>query len=158
VKKGLESYKGPAAPEEPIVMDQRGCMYHPHVIGARVGQQVVFLNSDPVLHNVRTIADANAPFNDMMPTKDMRLAKTFDKEEVMVRAKCDVHPWMAAFVGVVNHPFFAVSNAAGEFDFANIPQGEYEVEAWHEAFGRQTAKLKVEARKTSPLTFTFHVE
>jgi uncharacterized membrane protein/plastocyanin len=158
VKKGLESYKGPAAPEEPIVMDQKGCVYHPHVIGARVGQQVVFLNSDPVLHNVRTIADANAPFNDMMPTKDMRLAKTFDKEEVMVRAKCDVHPWMAAFVGVVNHPFFAVSNAAGEFDFANIPQGEYEVEAWHEAFGRQTATLKVEARKTSSLVLTFKAE
>jgi hypothetical protein len=75
-----------------------------------------------------------------------------------VRAKCDVHPWMAAFVGVVNHPFFAVSNAAGELDFTNIPQGEYEVEAWHEAFGRQTAKLKVEARKTSTLTFTFHAE
>jgi uncharacterized membrane protein/plastocyanin len=158
VKKGLDSYKGPAAPEEPIVMDQKGCVYHPHVIGARVGQKIVFLNSDPVLHNVRTVADVNAPFNDMMPTKDMRLAKTFDKEEVMVRAKCDVHPWMAAFVGVVNHPFFAVSNEAGELTLQNVPEGEYEVEAWHEAFGRTQQKLKVEARKTAQLTFTFRAE
>lgn len=158
VKKGLESYKGPAAPEEPIVMDQKGCLYHPHVIGARVGQKVVFLNSDPVLHNVRTVADANAPFNDMMPTKDMRLAKTFEKEEVMVRAKCDVHPWMAAFVGVVPHPFFAVSNDAGEINLQNVPEGDYEIEAWHEAFGRQTQKVKVEARKTATVAFTFRAE
>ena len=93
VKNGLGSYKGPEVPAEPIVMDQKGCLYHPHVIGARVGQKVVFLNSNPVLHNVRTIAEQNAPFNDMMPTRDMRLAKTFDKQEVMVRAKrCRARP------------------------------------------------------------------
>jgi plastocyanin len=158
VKKGLEAYKGPAAPEEPIVMDQKACVYHPHVIGARVGQKVVFLNSDPVLHNVRTVADQNAPFNDMMPTKDMRLAKTFDKEEVMVRAKCDVHPWMSAFVGVVPHPFFAVSNEAGEISLQNVPEGDYELEAWHEAYGRQTQKVKVEARKSAQVAFTFRAE
>jgi uncharacterized membrane protein/plastocyanin len=158
VKKGLESYKGTAAPEEPVVMDQKGCVYHPHVVGARVGQKVVFLNSDPVLHNVRTVADQNAPFNDMMPTKDMRLAKTFDKEEVPVRAKCDVHPWMSAFVGVVPHPFFAVSNAAGEIDLQNVPEGDYEIEAWHEAYGRQSQKVKIEARKTARVSFTFRAE
>jgi plastocyanin len=158
VKKGLEGYKGPAAPEEPIVMDQKGCVYHPHVIGARVGQPIVFLNSDPVAHNVHAVADQNAPFNDMMPTKDLRLAKTFDKEEVMVRAKCDIHPWMAAFVGVVNHPFFAVSDAAGEFTFVNLPEGSYEVEAWHEAYGKQMRPLKVEARKSANVTFTFRAE
>lgn len=158
VKKGLESYKGPPPPAAPVVMDQKGCMYRPHVIGAEVGQKVVFLNSDPVLHNVRSVVDANAPFNDMMPTKDMRLTKTFDKPEVMVRAKCDVHPWMSAFVGVVPHPFFAVSNDAGEFGFVNLPEGDYEVEAWHEAFGRQTQTLKVKARESAQLAFTFRVE
>lgn len=158
VKKGMESYKAAASPEEPVVMDQKGCIYHPHVIGARVGQKIVFLNSDPTLHNVRTVAEANAPFNDMMPTKDMRLAKTFDKEEVMVRAKCDVHPWMAAFVGVVSHPFFAVSNEAGEITLQNVPEGEYEVEAWHEAFGRSAQKVKIEARKTAQMAFSFRAE
>lgn len=158
VKKGLESYKGAATPTEPVVMDQKGCVYHPHVVGARVGQPVVFLNSDPVLHNVRSVVEANAPFNDMMPTKDMRLAKTFDKPEVMVRAKCDVHPWMAAFVGVVPHPFFAVSSEAGEFTLKNVPEGEYEVEAWHEAFGRQTQKLVVKPRATATLAFSFRAQ
>jgi uncharacterized membrane protein/plastocyanin len=158
IKSGLDSYKGPPPPSEPIVMDQHGCLYHPHVIGARVGQKVVFLNSDPVLHNVRTVAEKNAPFNDMMPTKDMSLTKTFDKPEVMVRAKCDVHPWMSAFVGVVPHPFFAVSSAAGEVTLQNVPAGTYEIEAWHEVFGRQTQKLEVTARKTTKATLTFKAQ
>ena len=158
IKTGLDAYKGPPPPADPIVMDQKGCLYHPHVIGARVGQKIVFLNSDPVLHNVRTIAEQNAPFNDMMPTKDMRLSKTFDKPEVMVRAKCDVHPWMASFVGVVAHPFFAVSSDAGEVTLENVPEGEYEIEAWHEVFGKKTEKVKVEARKTAQATFTFRAE
>ena len=158
VKSGLESYKGAEAPAEPIVMDQKGCIYHPHVIGAQVGQKVVFLNSDPVLHNVRSTAEINAPFNDMMPTKDMRLAKTFDKQEVMIRAKCDVHPWMASFVGVVAHPFFAVSSDTGEFTLRNVPEGDYEIEAWHEAYGRQSQKVKIEGRKTATTAFTFRAE
>jgi uncharacterized membrane protein/plastocyanin len=158
VKKGLESYKGPEVPAEPIVMDQKGCIYHPHVIGAQVGQKVVFLNSDPILHNVRTVSEQNAPFADMMPTKDMRLTKSFDKQEVMVRAKCDVHPWMASFVGVVAHPFFAVSSEGGDFTLQNVPEGEYEIEAVHEAYGRQSQKIKVEARKTVSTVFTFRAE
>ncbi|MDF2696769.1 MAG: rane protein related to purine degradation, partial [Labilithrix sp.] len=158
IKSGLDSYKGPAAPSEPVVVDQKGCMYRPHVVGARVGQKVIFLNSDPVLHNVRSIAETNATFNDMMPTKDMRLEKVFDKTEVPVRAKCDVHPWMSAFIGVVPHPFFAVSGTAGEFTLVNVPEGDYEIEAWHEVFGRQAQKIKVKAREIVPVTLTFRAE
>lgn len=158
IKGGLDNYKGPAAPSEPIVVDQKGCMYKPHVIGARVGQKVIFLNSDPVLHNVRSVAESNATFNDMMPTKDMRLEKVFEKTEVPVRAKCDVHPWMSAFLGVVPHPFFAVSGTAGEFSLVNVPEGEYEIEAWHEVFGKQQQKIKVKARESAAVTLTFRVE
>lgn len=158
LKSGLESYKGSPAPPEPIVMDQKGCMYAPHVIGARVGQKVVFLNSDPVLHNVRAVAETNATFNDMMPTKDMRIEKVFDKTEVPVRAKCDVHPWMTAFLGVVPHPFFAVSGAAGEFTLVNVPVGQYEIEAWHEVLGRQKQTVQVKARETSTVALTFRSE
>ncbi|MBX3218320.1 MAG: urate hydroxylase PuuD [Labilithrix sp.] len=158
IKSGLDAYKGPAAPGEPVVIDQKGCMYKPHVVGARVGQKVIFLNSDPVLHNVRAVAETNATFNDMMPTKDMRLEKVFDKSEVPVRAKCDVHPWMSAFVGVVPHPFFAVSGEAGEFSLVNVPEGTYEIEAWHEVFGRQTQKVTVKARETTEVSLTFRAE
>ena len=139
-------------------MDQKKCIYHPHLIGAQVGQKVVFLNSDSILHNVRTVSEQNAPFADMMPTKDMRLTKTFDKQEVMVRAKCDVHPWMASFVGAVAHPFFAVSSDGCEFTLQNVPEGEYEIEAVHEAYGRQNQKVKVEARKTATTTLAFRAE
>lgn len=158
IKKGLEGYKGASVPAEPVVMDQRGCMYKPHVIGAQVGQKVVFLNSDPVLHNVRTVADTNATFNEMMQTKDTRIVKVFDETEVPVRAKCDVHPWMSAFIGVVPHPFFAVSSAGGEVSLENVPEGEYELEAWHEAFGRQTQKVTVKPRESAKVTFTFHAQ
>ncbi len=158
VKRGLEAFKGAELPDAPVVMDQKGCVYHPHVVGARVGQKVVFLNSDPVLHNVRTVAEHNLTFNDMMPTKDTSFAKTFDTEEVMVRAKCDVHPWMSAFLGIVPHPFFAVSNETGDVDLRNLPAGDYELEAWHEVFGRQSQKVVIEARKTTQVAFTFRAE
>jgi len=157
IKSGIDASKSPPPPDEPVVMDQKGCMYKPHVVGARVGQKVIFLNSDPVLHNVRSVGEANTTFNEMMPTKDMRLPKTFEKVEVAVRAKCDVHPWMSAFVGVVDHPFFAVSNDAGEASLQNVPEGEMQIEAWHESFGRQQQKVKVKARGAVDVTFTFKV-
>ena len=158
IKGGLDDYKGPPAPAEPVVVDQRGCLYAPHVIGARVGQKVIILNSDPLLHNVRTVAEANPVFNEMMASKDMRLQKTFDKPEVMVRAKCDVHPWMSAFVGVVPHPFFAVTSETGEFSLQNVPAGGYVLESWHEAFGRREQPLVVKARDTVQADFAYHAE
>jgi uncharacterized membrane protein/plastocyanin len=156
--KNLDAYKGPPPPAEPIVMDQKSCMYRPHVVGARVGQKVIFLNSDPVLHNVRSVAEANAPFNEMMPTKDMRIEKTFEKTEVPVRAKCDVHPWMSAFVGVVPHPFYAVSDEHGAITLVNVPTGDYEIEAWHEVFGRRSQKVTVKPRDAVTATWTFKAE
>ncbi|MFO0741781.1 MAG: urate hydroxylase PuuD [Labilithrix sp.] len=158
IKTGLDAYKAGDVPAEPVVLDQKGCIYKPHVIGARVGQKVVVLNSDPVLHNVHSETKQNSEFNDMMPTKDMRIEKVFEKTEVPVRAKCDVHPWMSAFIGVVPHPFFAVTDASGTFTLNNVPEGDYEIEAWHEVFGRQTAKLKVKAREAATLTLTFKAE
>jgi plastocyanin len=157
IKSGIDASKAPPPSDEPVVIDQKGCMYKPHVVGARVGQKVVFLNSDPVLHNVRAGGDANPTFNEMMPTKDMRLPKTFEKAEVPVKAKCDVHPWMSAFLGVVDHPFFAVSSEAGEATLQNVPEGDVEIEAWHESFGRQSQKVKVKARGTVEVAFTFKV-
>lgn len=158
IKGNVGSYKPPAKTSKPVVIDQKACMYIPRVVGARVGQRVVFLNSDPVLHNVRSVAENNAMFNDMMPTKDTRLEKVFDKTEVPVRAKCDVHPWMNAFIGVVPHPFFAVSGPSGEFSLVNVPEGEHEIEVWHEVFGRQSQKVHVKAREAVELTLTFRTE
>ncbi len=154
IDKGIGEWRdGP--PNDEVTVDQRACMYGPHVVGAQVGQRVTFLNSDPVFHNVRTIAKDNATFNEAMATKDTRLTKTFGRPEIMITAKCDIHPWMSGFVGVVAHPYFAVSNDKGEVVLENVPAGgEIEIGAWHEIFGRVTQKLKVEAKGTATVELT----
>jgi uncharacterized membrane protein/plastocyanin len=147
-------WKEPPPPEE-VLVDQRACTYGPHVLGAQTGQKVTFLNSDPVFHNVRTIAKENTPFNEAMATKDMRLTKTFGRPEIMVNAKCDVHPWMSSFIGVVAHPYYAVSSERGEVTLQNVPAGEHTVAGWHEVFGRVTAKVRVEPKETAKVELAF---
>jgi plastocyanin len=142
-------------PSDEVVLDQRACTYGPHVLGAQVGQRVTFLNSDPVFHNVRTIAKDNPSFNEAMATKDMRLTRTFGRPEIMVNAKCDVHPWMSSFIGVVAHPYFAVSNERGEVTLENVPSGEHTLAAWHELFGRVTARVKVVPGETAKVELAF---
>jgi uncharacterized membrane protein/plastocyanin len=153
IDKGIDGWSE-APPAEEVLVDQRACMYGPHVVGAQVGQRVTFLNSDPVFHNVRSIAKDNPTFNEAMASKDMRITKTFGHPEVMVNAKCDVHPWMSGFVGVVAHPYFAVSNDKGEIVLANVPAGDVEIAAWHEVFGRISVKVKVEAKATATADLT----
>ena len=140
IKKGLERRRYPT-PKEPVVLDQRGCIYEPRVIGAQVNQPVSFLSSDPVLHNVQSGGQANRTFNVSMPTKGSVEVRKFKKPEVMVRTKCDVHPWMRAFIGVLPHPHFAVTGPDGRYTFRGVPPGDYVIEAWHEVFGRVQRKV-----------------
>jgi hypothetical protein len=113
-------------------------MYDPHVFGMQANQPLKILNSDETLHNVHSLPEKSTQFNLAMPFKGMELTKKFSKPEVMVKIKCDVHPWMAAYVGVLDHPFFAVSAADGAFQMPKLPAGTYTIEAWHEKFGTQT--------------------
>lgn len=144
------------APTEAAVLDQKGCMYHPHVLGVMVNQPVDILNPDGTLHNVHAVAEVNQEFNIAMPKFRKKITRTFTKPEVMVKMKCDVHPWMAGFVAVMEHPYFAVSDAAnGEFMIENLPAGDYEIEAWHEKLGTQKTKVSVAEGDTKELSFTF---
>lgn len=147
-----------AVPEKPVDLTQKGCFYEPTVLGILVKQDLAVHNEDDTLHNVRCLAKENRPFNLGQPANTPPRTKFFTSPEQAVKFKCDVHPWMAAFIGVVSHPFHAVSNEAGEITLENVPEGEYEIEAWHEAFGRQTQKVKVEARKTAQLAITFKAQ
>lgn len=140
---GTEAWEPPPVPAEEAVIDQRGCLYDPRVAGVRVGQKVVFLNSDPLLHNVRAVSDANPVFNDVMPTAGLRLEKVFRRPDVMLQARCDVHPWMSAWLGVLPHPWFAVTDAAGAFTLEGVPPGTYTLEAWHEVLGRTSTSVEV---------------
>ncbi len=145
---------GPA-PTTEVVFDQKGCIYNPRVAAARVGQPVTFVNSDPIFHNVRSVTAVNEKFNVAMPKKNQRETKVFTRPELFLQAKCSVHPWMGAYVAVLDHPFFAVSNPNGEFTLPKLPAGRYTVEAWHEVFGTRRAELVVSDASIGKLEFEF---
>lgn len=142
-------------PSEPAVMDQQGCMYHPHVQGVRVGQKFKILNSDELMHNVHALPKKNAEFNMAMPPTVTESVKTFTKAEGLFRIKCDVHPWMTAYVAVLPHPFFDTTEKSGKFEIAELPAGSYQIEAWHEKLGTQTADVTVEEDGTATADFSF---
>ena len=108
VKSGLPKHNY-EVPDSAVTLDQQHCAYIPRVLGIQVGQPLEIVNSDTTLHNVHSLAKESAPFNLGMPKKGMKLTKTFEKTETMVTMKCDVHPWMRAYIGVLDHPFFSVS-------------------------------------------------
>ena len=154
VKDGLGDLRFPI-PSTPIVLDQEDCRYVPHVLGAQVGQSVDIVNSDPTLHNVHAIPATNQEFNTGQPLPGMIHTHQFTTTEVMVPFKCDVHPWMEAYIGVVNHPFFAVTGADGSFSLEGLPPGSYTIEAWHETLGAQTQTVTIGEQETGDITFSF---
>ncbi|MBI4970730.1 MAG: carboxypeptidase regulatory-like domain-containing protein [Candidatus Omnitrophica bacterium] len=143
------------APKEPVVFDQNTCMYNPHIFGVQVGQPIEVLNSDTTLHNVHAMGEKNKGFNLGMPIKGMKLKKTFSEPEVMVKIKCDVHPWMSAYVGVLSHPFYAVSGDDGTFKIENLPAGTYTIETWHEKYGTQTQQVTVADGESKEANFSY---
>lgn len=156
VKEGVKKESIPADKPAALTFDQNGCMYTPHVFGVRTNQAIKILNSDTTLHNVHAMPKSNAGFNMGMATKGQTIEKTFTKPETMVRIKCDVHGWMTAYVGVVDHPYFGVSDGNGGFTIANLPPGEYTLEAIHEKLGTKTAKVTVtDAGASAPVEFAF---
>ena len=143
------------APGTPATLDQIGCLYVPHVLGVMAGQPLQIINSDPTLHNIHPLPVTNAPFNIGMPIQGMKQTRVFAKAEAPFHVKCDVHPWMSAYIGVFNHPFFGVSNAQGDVELRNLPAGTFQVQAWHEKYGVRTQSVTVAAGETKQITFTF---
>lgn len=152
VSKGLEG-RTFDVPKDPVVFDQKGCMYNPHVFGIQVGQQFDIKSSDPVLHNVHTKPKKNDVFNEAMPNP-MTITKKFKKEEVMVPIQCDVHSWMKAYAGVLEHPYFGVTKEAGTVELKPLPPGDYTIEVWHEKYGKQSQKVTVGAKETKSVDVT----
>jgi plastocyanin len=154
VKDGLGTLRFPV-PGSAVVLDQKGCRYVPHVLGAQVGQTVEILNSDPTLHNIHAVPMSNREFNTGQPIPGMKHTHRFTAREVMVPFKCDVHPWMRAYIGVLDHPFFAVTSADGSFELKGLPPGTYTVEAWHETLGTQTQMVTIGAKEAGTVAFSF---
>ncbi|HEY8549187.1 MAG TPA: carboxypeptidase regulatory-like domain-containing protein [Vicinamibacterales bacterium] len=157
VSKGLPSGKTWPAPKTPVVLDQKGCVYVPHVMGIMVGQPYKILNSDGVLHNIHTLPKVNPAFNKGMPPTLKETTTTFEKPEAVFHIKCDVHPWMSAYIAVFNHPFFSVTGTDGKFTISELEPGTYEITAWHEKLGTQTASVTVGANETKTQDFKFAI-
>jgi plastocyanin len=146
---------GGPPPQKAVVIDQEKCRYHPRVVGVQVNQPLAFHNSDATLHNVHAVPELSKGFNIGMPTKGMNSMRKFSTPEVLVRIKCDVHPWMAAYVGVVAHPYFAVTGSDGAFRIANVPAGEQTVEAAHPTLGTKSQTVVVPADGEVTVDFSF---
>lgn len=157
VRDGLGS-RTYAVPTSPVVLDQKGCRYVPHVFGVQVGQTFRITNSDAALHNVNASAKANRAFNFGQPAGVPPATRVFDKPEIGVPFRCDVHPWMNAYAGVVAHPFFAVSSAEGSFEIKGLPTGTYTIEAWHEQLGTLTQTVTVDGTTPAKATFEFKAQ
>jgi len=154
VKDGLGNLKFPV-PSSPVVLDQKGCSYTPRVFGIQVGQSLDIVNSDETLHNIHALPMANREFNRGQALQGMKYTTTFTAPEVMLPFKCDLHKWMNAWVGVLDHPFYAVTAADGSFTINGLPPGTYTIETWQEKLGTQTQMVTVGAKENKELSFSY---
>ena len=131
-------------PAEAVRLEQRGCLYTPRMLGVRVQQDIEIVNDDPTLHNVRALAKANRPFNIGQPARGTRI-KSFRAPEMPIKVKCDVHPWMAAYVFVLEHSFHSTTGADGQYRIEGLPAGTHELVFWHETLGEKIVEIEVAA-------------
>ncbi|MBC8346114.1 MAG: hypothetical protein H8E56_07655 [Candidatus Marinimicrobia bacterium] len=124
-------------PTTPAVLDQKGCLYSPHVLAVMTGQPIDILNSDATMHNIHALPKVNKEFNKGMPKSLKKITTVFEKAEDVFVIKCDVHPWMKSYTQVFDHPYFAVTGTDGTFIISNVPDGTYEIVAWQEKFGNK---------------------
>ena len=157
VSKGVPAGKTYPAPTTPVTVDQDGCMYIPHVMGIMVGQPYRILNTDGILHNIHTLPKINPAFNRGQPATVKEMTTNFPKAEAAFQIKCDVHPWMSAYMAVFTHPFYSVTKTDGKFTISGLDPGTYEITAWHERLGTQTAMVTVGANDTKTQAFKFAV-
>ena len=141
-------------PSQPVVIDQKGCMYQPHVLAMRANQRLEVVNDDPTSHNIHPVPANNREWNKSEPPGS-KAEETFLREEVAIPVKCNIHPWMRGYVAVFKHPYFAVTSTDGTFDLSNVPPGTYTIEAWHEKLGTSTQKITVGANEAKAIEFVF---
>ncbi len=158
VKSGLGDRKF-ETPREPVIVNLTGFLYLPRVLGVMTDQPMIFRNGDDVLHDVHANPNYGVPFNYGLVSKDKQFTTQFSKAEIGIQVRCDVHPWMHAWIHVSEHPHFAVTETDGKYSLTGLPPGEYEILAWHEGFQKAplVSNVKVEPGATSTLNFTFEL-
>ncbi|PYX86536.1 MAG: hypothetical protein DMG68_15065 [Acidobacteria bacterium] len=153
VSEGLEN-RTFDVPTEPAVVEQKGCMYQPHVLALRANQKMQVVNHDTTMHNIHPLPTNNREWNKAEPA-GTTLEETFTREEVAIPVKCNVHPWMRSYIAVFKHPFFAVTSKDGSFDLRNLPPGNYTIQAWHEKLGSLKQNVNITAGQSKALDFVF---
>lgn len=154
VKSGLPADKTWQVPTTPVALTQEGCMYSPHVIGAMAGQDLDIKNADPTNHNIHPMPTNNADFNQSQPPGAPDITHNFPREEVLIPTKCNVHPWMKAYIGVVSNPFFAVTGDDGSFTIKGLPPGTYTIQVVHEKYGTSEQQVTVAPKDSKTVDFT----
>ncbi|MGC1452781.1 MAG: carboxypeptidase regulatory-like domain-containing protein [Candidatus Sulfotelmatobacter sp.] len=142
------------APSQPVVVQQKGCMYQPHVLAVRANQTLQLVNDDPTSHNVHPQPANNREWNKAEPP-GTKMEESFAREEIAIPVKCNVHPWMRGYIAVFKHPYFAVTGKDGGFDLSNLPPGTYTIKAWHEKLGTSTQTVTISANETKEISFVF---
>lgn len=153
VSQGLEgrSFEPPA---QPAVIEQKGCMYVPHVVAIQENQKLEVLNSDKTMHNIHPMPSNNREWNKAQPP-GTPLEETFSREEIAIPVRCNVHPWMHSYIAVFKHPYFSVTGKGGAFELKNLPPGTYTLEAWHEKLGTASQTITIGANETKSIAFVF---
>jgi len=154
VKDGLGS-RTFDVPKEPVVLDQSGCKYHPHVLGVMAGQTVQIKNDDPTTHNIHPTPKDNREWNESQPPSSPAIEKNFAREEIMLPVKCNQHPWMKMYVSVVKTPFYAVTDKSGKYEIKGLPPGDYTIAFVHEKLGEQDQKVTVGPKDTKTVDASF---
>ncbi len=153
IKTGVQGTFPP--PTTHAQIDQKGCMYTPHVLAVQTNQPIDIRNDDPTNHNIHPLPKINQEWNESQPPKGDAKTKSFPREEVMIPVKCNVHPWMRAYIAVVHHPFFAVTGDDGSFTIKGLPAGTYTLEAWHETYGTMDQQITVGANDSKTIDITY---
>lgn len=133
---------------KPVVLDQKGCWFRPHVLLVPVGTTLEILNNDDILHNIHTTSTKNPPMNKAQPKFMKKITHTFTAAPEVIRVSCDVHHWMNGWIIVQDHLYYAITDDNGQFTLPNVPAGTYTIQYWHEKFGQKTAKVTVTAEET----------
>lgn len=142
-------------PKDPVVLDQKGCRYHPHVLGVMIGQAVQIVNSDPTTHNIHPTPKDNREWNESQAPQSAALEKTFAREEILLPVKCNQHPWMRMFINVVKNPFYTVTGPDGKFEIKGLPPGDYTLAFVQEKLGEQDQKVTLAAKDNKTVEVTF---
>ena len=142
------------APTQPVVVEQKGCLYTPHLLAVRANQPLHVVNDDPTSHNIHPTPANNREWNKAEPPGSS-LDESFAREEIAIPVKCNVHPWMHGYIAVFKHPYFAVTSKDGSFDLSSLPPGTYTIKAWHEKLGTSTQTITISANETKEINFVF---